>query len=202
MGAPTLPRIPVDDESLQLTIAAPLEAHDTLVAIADLSIDVGRSQIREGCYCRLGNRGEEIVRVGKLRKEVEVHLRESMDAAVSLLHMSDHQAEELDLMPGACLIVGHEILRFRSVRGHHAAGQTLVVARAQCGSKAQAHAHSSKVRRLAYLEVERGTCGTRKLQHKVCTPCVCVCVVCVCARCVSVFVCASEVVCLVVCVLN
>jgi len=54
--------------------------------------DAGRAHIREGCYCRVGEGGQEIIKIGRLHTECEVLLMENMDPATTHLHVSHHQA--------------------------------------------------------------------------------------------------------------
>jgi len=167
IGAAPPPRVPCDDPSLHLTAAMTVEAKDTVLSLAEIALEVGRAHIREGCYCCLGKGGKEIVKIGQLHKECEVLIEQDMQATSTLVYVSDHQVLELELKPGVCLVVGHEMLRFRSFRGRHADGQLLLVVRALCGTKAEHHPRNSKMRRLAYVEVERGTCMTESMPHDI-----------------------------------
>ena len=166
IGAPEPDRVALDDPSMHLTVASPMAENDTIVCITNLAIEVGRAHIGEGCYCRVGAAGrEEVVQVGAMHKECDAILQEDMDLNSAVLHVSSRHAQALDLVPGACLVLGNEVMRYKATKASTASSVGLLVARAQCGSKTHAHTRGSTAKRLTYLEITRGTCGSAPLAH-------------------------------------
>jgi hypothetical protein len=140
-------------------LAVALQLDDAVVSVVEPALHVGMAQILEGCFCRLGGEsGEEIVKVGRLHKECEVALPESIEADAAWMRVSDQQLQLLDMLPGAALLIGQEIICLKKVR-MQGSGPLLFVARGQCGTKVQAHARGAKAKRLvSHVWVE--VCGS------------------------------------------
>jgi hypothetical protein len=171
--------LPIDHESLQLTLAAPLEEDTTLAPLVEPALHVGKALVLEGCYCRLGGaRGPEIVKIGRLHPECEITLVEDMDARSGVMHVSPQQVHKtasmptqralqkspdtddslvlqlalLDLAPGAALVIGREIVCVKKGRGP-SQGLLVAIARGQCGTSTQMHPRGTKVKRLVSVSV-------------------------------------------------
>ncbi|EKX47542.1 hypothetical protein GUITHDRAFT_106529 [Guillardia theta CCMP2712] len=176
--------VQVDESNFEVSLACPLEKEETWAHLKQDSFQVFRAQITKGCYCQMGM---EMIHVTDIVADCAFIIREDLDAVKFVLPLqslqpvfpsagnettsknflqrytpvSERQLFELGIVKGACLHVGREIIRIRSI-----SGGSVFLSRGSCGTEVSKHAQGVKAIRLCQLGIQRGTCFSPSTYHE------------------------------------